>query len=498
MLGSQDEPFEDAGSLLAFLEEDDPEAYVFRGQTRAYEGPMVPSGFRDRLIVFDAPIGASEWAGVSVPFSVQISKALDKYFRSNTVFCALEDVHDGGTSTWDMSESAYQEGFREFFNHPHDHQLKQMRDSLAGNVVGPISTLLGQRLSGLLCQQYGLTSLALDASGDPAVAMFYANHEAPYYSLVSRSPHLGVIYRWQRQHAITARDIVLQLEGSGFQSVVASFRSFVQNSADLRTGADKLVRHTPDPGQRARLAERVGYSSPQYVHDISETRSWEKRQMWIASAGKRRNLEALRFPSGALSSSRMGRQQAAILEPNTEVVEVAVEGQDDSELAVMVGDLVKTHNGEAFYFHHDSTITTPDGINKFTLWPSLRPCPDWVPELGLELKHNDIEFEDVYLELMLRFFSTVSPCDIMVVDMPEPASEDNFSLLGPTGGIIDLGYLLHPRDAALIAEGLASHDSLMPVPTLRHLSEELLQPFGEALADSVASCRRMVSGKRKR
>ena len=57
--------FENSTALLDFLEADEPEWYVFRGQVRSYEVPLLPSGLRDRFIPFDASSEPSKWSGIT-------------------------------------------------------------------------------------------------------------------------------------------------------------------------------------------------------------------------------------------------------------------------------------------------------------------------------------------------------------------------------------------------------------------------------------------------
>ncbi len=134
-------PFENATAMLDFLERDEPERYVFRGQTRAYGGPMLPSGFRDRFTPFDASSGPSEWAGITTSKSVIDDEVNTRRQDVSTMTATGEDVDDGRT-TWDLPEVAYQRGFRDFFNQPHrnpdDHDLAVEKSVREMDTVIPI------------------------------------------------------------------------------------------------------------------------------------------------------------------------------------------------------------------------------------------------------------------------------------------------------------------------------------------------------------------------
>lgn len=301
--------FENGGALLEFLYTDEPELYVFRGQTQAYEGPMLPSGCRDHFIPFESSNSTSEWAGVTEAHSVIkksfISRSLNFSSRVKT-----ERIIDRNT-TWDLSEVAYQAGFREFFNQPHISRMNEVRDLLRNGSIPAMPALLGGNLAQLLCQQYGFTSTALDVSTDPTVAMFFATHQAPFYNPIIDFSRLGVIYRWPKDRAMVAQDLLLPLENPAFESIILSFRNFVEESTDLITMDDTLIRH------------------------ISAKKEWHKRQMWLLSTGQYRSHRALRFPVGAFERSRMGRQHAALLWPKFEIVKPLKYKNDGDRAALM-------------------------------------------------------------------------------------------------------------------------------------------------------------------
>jgi hypothetical protein len=456
------QPFEDAAALLKFLEADEPERYVFRGQTRAYEGPMLPSGFRDRFTPFDASTGSLKWAGVSTSESVIKEQADIRRRDVTTKMGTGEDIGDGNT-TWDLLEAAYQTGFRVFFDQPHRQQIRDVSNVLRESAIPAMGALFGTDLADFLCQQYGFTSIALDVSTDASVALFFATHQAPFYHMVNDSPHLGVVYRWPRQRAATAQDLLVPLEGSNFESIRTSFRNFVHGSEDLNIVTDTLMRYTYPTG------------APD-----------QKRMMAIVSEGERRRFGALCFPFGALDRSRMGRQRAALLWPDSEVVE-GLDHRRPGDRAVLVGDLLKTHQGETFRFRHASA-GLPERLNKFALWPSIRPTAESpTADFRFELPQNDIEFEDLYLELMLRFFSSCCPVDILMATLRDPTNRKSLHGIGPIQGVVDLGYLLHPSDACLIAGRLRTPGIYTPIPTLRHISAEHVKSFQAAFAGAIAS-----------
>jgi hypothetical protein len=454
------QPYANATDLLDFLEACEPDQYVFRGQTRAYEGPVLPSGLRDRFTAFDASTAHSRWAGIST-FKSKIDEEAKARRRAISTETSTVDFVDDGKTTWDLPEAAYQKGFREFFDQPHCQRIKDVGNVLRESAILGIGELIGNGLADLLCQQYGFTSTALDVTTDPAVALFFATHKAPFYTSVGDSEHMGVVYRWRRQRAMIAQDLLLPLEDSNVHSLVSSFSNFIRESIDLNVVLDTLW-------------------------DPSATTGSGKRLLWILSEGERRSLDALRFPLGTFDRSRIGWQRAALLWPDYEVVRPVVRGSDDSDRGALIGDLLKTHQGESFYFRHVADVGLPDRLTKFVLWPSIRPLTDG-PTVNsrLELQIDRIEFEDLYFEMMLRFFSSCSPCQIVVDELIEPGNRQSLQGLGVAHGVVDLGYLLQPSDARLIAERLRESEIYTPIPTRRYIPEEHLESFATNFADAV-------------
>ena len=173
----------------------------------------------------------------------------------------------------------------------------------------------------------------------------------------------------------------------------------------------------------------------------------------------------------------MGRQHAALLWPDYEVVSPLVRGSDASDRAALIGDLLNTHQGECFQFRHLADAPTPDGMDKFALWPSVRrPTESRGPDLRLEVQH-DLEFEDLYLELMLRFFSSCSPGVILVAKLLEPGNHQSMHLVGMAHGVIDLGYLMRPPDARLLVKRSRTREGYTPIPARRYIPEKYMQSF---------------------
>lgn len=135
-------PFDDATELFDFLEADEPDRYVFRGQTRMYDGPVLPSALRDRFTPFDTSKGPLNWAGVTLSKTM-----IDGQFAARRrAVCNLDEKSeeaDDGKTTWELPETAHQHGFREFFNRSHSQRIRDV-----GNVLREMQYLGFQSFSG--------------------------------------------------------------------------------------------------------------------------------------------------------------------------------------------------------------------------------------------------------------------------------------------------------------------------------------------------------------
>ncbi len=266
-----------------------------------------------------------------------------------------------------------------------------------------------------------------------------------------------------------AQDLLLPLEGPNFHSIVTSFRNFIEDSADLDVDTDTLSQFTS-----------VTSAGEDF---ISRTGGYEKRSMGIVAKGEQRSFDALRFRPGTFDRSRIGCQRAALLWPEAEVVKPLERGLDYSDSAALIGDLLKTHQGEFFHFRHAANAVLPDRLNKFVLWPSIRAptdCP--TPYSRVQLQHELFEFEDLYLEMMLRFFSSCSPLNLLMWTV-QPTRKG----YGLAAGVVDLGYLLESSDARVMAERLRTLETYTPIPTLRYMPKEYVESFQAAFADAVKS-----------
>lgn len=295
-MGTEERPFPNPHAVFNFLAGDNPQAFVFRGQVQAYEGPILPSHYRDHFCPFPAPETRGGWAGMTLRYEKRKAQMESRKHAlgepRNTGVGELEE-----RSAWDLSDSDFQSGFEVFFSKARTSRQTDLHRVLREQTVPGLSFLLGNSLGILLAQQYGFASEALDVTTDPAIAIFFATNCAPFYTSVENSSELGVCYRWPRCKAMVAEELTEPLEQDSFTGCVSMFRNYISENNCLHLG----------PSDRTEMSDgRI------------------RRYQFVKSTGLDRELSLLVFPRGAFADSRMGRQKAALLWPVTETVRAAM------------------------------------------------------------------------------------------------------------------------------------------------------------------------------
>ena len=459
-LGSRVKPFESAQAVLDYLNHSEPERYVFRGQVQEYDGPLLPSGYRQgfRPIASSASIEVNPFAGIT-RFASQVNKeGLDSVRKAHIRSRGLQEEGGGHDVTsshqanaqtvWDVTENEFRRGFEQFLNTSYSEELLRTAiPVLRGSTVEGLVALFGLEVGFIISQQYGLTSGALDATTSPQVAAFFATHHAPFYHSVCKAERIGVIYRWPREKATVTKDVLSPLETGCFESLNRSFRRFIEQSKGLSTRRIRIT-HERD----------------------TDPRPW----LDIVEVGSERALEPLVFPEGTFSRSRVGRQHAALLWPITRYITPPAEdlwGKENEgsvDVATLVGDILKTHQGEAFFFRHTSQALNLGPVDKFYLWPlqedpklHLKRCSKDRVSLSLDVRG----FQDLYLEFLLRFLSPAAPVRSLLLAQPHldkpilgtsrlKVGQDVLIPIFPGLAFIDPGFLVHPSEAEVIASRL--------------------------------------------
>ena len=435
-LGSRERPFPSASRLLAFLKNDAPQRFVFRGQTREYAGSLLPSAFRTRLR-----------AGGPPPFAGVTRTAKELYAEAEGRLREHPWVDDSASgrmverdeeTVLDVAEGEYDRGFRQFFEVSYARELEALRPVLGVGTGIALQQLFGGKAGCLLAQQYGLTSEGLDCTTVPEVAAFFATHEAPYYFPVSTTSELGVIYRWPKEEALVGQDVLSELEGEGAPELPLSFWMFVLASKGLLF-----------------LSKNRGL---QWEDHVSK-RYQRIAEILVRSAD--RDFAYPVFPKGTFAQSRVGRQGAALLVPRCCAIDHPPNASNrggtphTSDQALVLEDIIGGRNGQAFYFRHSRDLPDLGVMGKSHLWPVFSRCSVRVqskspPSLVL----GDFDFQDKYLEFFLRFLSPFSPVTIWLM---KPVTKVDAILDRPTFDIAGNKHALFMAGSIFVSPGFAIH-----------------------------------------
>ncbi len=357
-------------------EEDSAGIYVYRGQTREYPGPLLPSMYRRYLDQND------QRATLDDPLYQYSLRKCGKVFHGeyNTNFLAsLQHAYDGIPSvelhtadavyktvlkhpfavrsqfkmlqesnhpiTWDealrmvlSSEEIaiyerYQDQWKPFLDNYHRRMIRMF------GFYKPFGYLLGTTLA----QQYGLSSTGLDATRSPAIASFFATHHSDYQKLETRGT--GIIYRFP----YTPNDI---RDRSLNDYTYYTLPSII----DLSDVMDRFEH----PGLRH-----------EDVRDLFET------YYGAVHIEKLKDHDLFMVPEGTLASSRINQQQAVIILPDElrkdrSDVSPGVDGITLPEFQ-FIEDLASRDGVEKFYFHHTGTFPASLSITREQLWPRNDP-----------------------------------------------------------------------------------------------------------------------------
>ena len=430
-LGTKRNPFKSPESVFAFLQESDPEWYVFRGQNKEYSLPLLPSAMRDDFqplnffsnLPFD---GITESKNAR---ATRMQRDIVKFLRKAESRGALP-VEQGMKAVAHCKRSL-KETFELLKNASYNDAI--LCKGAANNCLLALRELLGidlgTDLGMILAQQYGFNSTLLDVTTKPDVALFFATRIAPFWEPVRKTDELGVVYRFPKEVAVVPEGFLRKLESDDFVDIVTSLMHFVEesNGLDFRTRPRRFYH--------------------------SDTKSFSSNFIPILISGTSRASRGFVFPKGAFDKSRIGRQGGAFLDPAREYIPF-FEGSPELDASYLVGDLLKTKDGEAFYFRHSSKPLDLGRVDKYYLWPIQE---DTEPSLVSTCKGKpvilprEIRPQDFYFRLLVLLFSPYCPVNIF---MWKQEGDRIVSYGANMTTLCDPGFAIHPREAETIVQRL--------------------------------------------
>ena len=290
-----------------------PEHY-FRGQYRDYPPPLWPSAYRpfaksaDSLAVKDA----LRLRGTGQKFNLRLD------FLEWEAFGTKDE---------------YEQFVKEC-------EMRQYVASLIRNA-------LGYPLAEAFMQQVGLRSEGVDVTADPLVAFFFATHELRdnrYEPRVGRGEP-AVIYRW----TFASRDWSIDdLNGFDFYT------------CPNVVPTDRILRALATSPSRAECVESID----RYRRAIG----WGALQFDRSAIAGKRPLHLLEFPEDALRASRVAKQKAALLLPDTvrshDFLQVygvsSPEVRKEIENGTFVEDLASSRALDAYRFDPSTANEIPE------------------------------------------------------------------------------------------------------------------------------------------
>lgn len=303
---SPSEAAPDIGTLVANLKElekDNPQTvFVYRGQIKEYDIPLIPSMYREFLDPRFAPITSHEtqpsfsttFASVYLPEDIweiaeflvkkRIAPLLDqslyKWDSSIRPFEITEVDTELVDAILDVVSVSHENAFQSSKELTFRQEVASVVESLQRILIRRFAqhTSFGSPISDFLSQQYGMTSAFLDATYSISVAAFFATYKPPQYLRVKENDGIGVIYRFEA--SMSAQDNPTY--GTSLPPYLFGDRIF----------------------SRFEKTE-VEYSDvASNVMDFFATLLMDKP-----------DLDKLRTPKGALLASRIGRQKSVVLAP---------------------------------------------------------------------------------------------------------------------------------------------------------------------------------------
>lgn len=351
--------------------------YVYRGQTREYPGPLLPSMYRncnyDQCLTSDDPLyqqyslrkcGKKFYGEYNRKFLTSLQNAynnvppdelasvdavykrvLQNPFAARNQFSELLLNHH--LISWDEAlrmelssgEMAiyerYHEQWKPFLDNYHRRTLRMF------GFFKPFGYLLGTTLA----QQFGLSSQGLDATRSLEIAAFFATHSFHANYKEQERQGIGIIYRFP------------------YEPTDISDRSLndynYYNLPSIINLEDVLFRF-----------ERAGFRREDMI-DLFEC------YYGAIHVENLKDHDLFMVPESALTSSRVSRQQAVIILPDElrkdrADVKPGVDGITLPEFQ-FIEDIAAREGVEKFYFHHTGTFPSSLPITREQLWPRDDP-----------------------------------------------------------------------------------------------------------------------------
>ncbi len=343
--------------------------YLYRGQTREYPGPLLPSLYRPYstglryqesdlesnhslrrsghlFVALDPDKG---WFG---PAMDKASKIGDERLLMDALYTLQVDQNNDVI----VASGALRNFLVEHFPDQDARMIDLLTDHLTEvtnshhrryirDVVLP--GLLGQLLGGIIAQQYGFFSGYIDVTTSLDVVAFFATHSGPEYKPTTQIVNPGILYCFPKDSVSQqyTKQQAMLMRPSSYPSYVV-FEDIVKPFCS---------------------------NNPDYVSSIKKYVEYAIMVLLDGGPGP----EDLKLPLRSLQYSRLGRQCAAVLipdrivEPHYETPEPVYYDRHGWHPArrFAVEDLASRPGVEKYYFKHSDEDAEEGMLTREYLWP---------------------------------------------------------------------------------------------------------------------------------
>ncbi|RNC67440.1 MAG: FRG domain-containing protein [Desulfuromonadales bacterium] len=357
---NESKPAESVSDLVAYLHDEHCDEFVYRGQTRSWPVPLLPSAFRiykqsGEVFRRDEQLQLSSMRNTGTQFHGleplnHFWEFADRYCPSvrlshvelSTINKLIDDPHFSlaicGATNFDCFSqsisaeldkrfSANYSAWKTIIDFTHRDRIRQFI------CLNPFGFVLGMAIA----QHYGFSSEAIDVTHDPLVAAFFATHEHPKY-VGTKDTGIGQIIRFR----LTARECAHVLwEDKDFYSA--------ESFADLLT---MLHRFEDD----------------WYTHYDSFIDLIDHVFIALEAGIEGRKGHLFRIGTQPISKTRVARQKGALLFPDMLLKEAHMAGMNIQQL-MAVEDIGSRSGTETFFFRHSADGWPFPNITREYLWP---------------------------------------------------------------------------------------------------------------------------------
>lgn len=401
--------------------------YIYRGQTKNWPGPLMPSIYRrsiqgEKLFDNKSDEYKHRFRGFGNIFHEMQPDSfilwIIKNYGDNTLFEDEWTIIEEMTNNYEISKKIAREGYESIFNNlkpyfnkfkkfPTTERLwlwKRLIDERQRAKIREDGFLqaFGYVFGMTTAQQYGFASEFLDFTSNVKVSAFFATYDSPKYikhiANNNTKDNLGVIFRLP---ADESKIIHNRIDSFNYYSAPGQINLFdVCIRFEDNSSPELSNQSYQELDYYSKLAMNSGHPviTPwtNEIDDLMQNhknlnfkeRTHKYLELYFFLGGKR-FYQLLNMPNGAYDNSRIGRQSSVMIVPDElRIQEYNNYGEITKVNFQALEDISTRHGFETFYFKHTDIKPNIGNITREYLWP---------------------KDDDLYKELVLQLISPESP-----------------------------------------------------------------------------------------